>query len=272
MGRNHFFEVYDDAKDDPEWYAAMYKASETGILSAEVLASARKQQSEEQYNQEFECSFEAAIRGAYYGKLMEQAEKDGRITNVPYDPALAVDTAWDLGIGDSTSIWFMQTTRAGEVRAIDFYENSGEGLPHYAKVLQEKGYNYGTHFAPHDIKVRELGTGKSRIEAAKALGINFKALPNQPIEDGIEAVRLTLPKTYFDKVKTADGMESLRQYRAEYDDKKKVLRTRPVHDWTEHGASAFRYFCMGKKDELTYHPPIRGRIPTRNGGVAWMGA
>ena len=183
-----------------------------------------------------------------------------------------MDTAWDLGIGDMTAIWFMQTTRGGEVRAIDYYENSGEGFPHYAKVLDRKPYKYGTHFAPHDIKVRELGTGRSRIEAAKGLGIDFKALPNQPLEDGIEAVRLTLPKVWFDAKKTEQGMEALRQYRAEYDDKKKVLRTRPIHDWTEHGASAFRYFCMGKKEELT---PVRPRLPRhtgRNTGVEWMGA
>ncbi len=140
-GRNAFFDLFERAKTDPDWFPFFLPASETGILPQSELVAASKEMTPEQYEQEFECSFEAAIIGAYYGKDMAESERAGRITDVPYDPALPVYTTWDLGIGDSTAIWFWQAY-GSEIRVIDFYEASGESIEHYAKVLQAKPYKY----------------------------------------------------------------------------------------------------------------------------------
>ena len=144
---------------------------------------------QEEFDQEWYLSTNSAIKGAYYTKQLTAARKEGRITRVPYDPALPVDTDWDLGISDKMSIWFSQSLPTGEVRLIDYYENEGEGFVFYAGVLKERGYVYGEHWAPHDIRVRELGTGKSRLETAKAHGINFQVTPNVGVADGIDRCR-----------------------------------------------------------------------------------
>lgn len=245
-GHNQFHELHQKAKTLPDWYTAVYRASETGIFTPEQLADLQRDMSEEEYAQEFECSFEAAIVGAYYGKQMAQAERDGRVTVVPYDPMIPVNTYWDLGMDDSTAIWFVQQTPM-ERRVIDYYESSGVGLHDYLRVLQQKNYYYGTHFAPHDIEVRELGTGKSRREAALSLGIKFEVAPNLPIQDGIEAARRILPKCWFDANKCAKGVEALKQYRREWNEKLGVFRGNPLHDWTSHAADAFRYFAVSDR-------------------------
>jgi len=200
---------------------------------------------EEQYQQEFECSFTAAIIGAYYAKLIADAEDAGKITRVPYDPSLPVHTAWDLGMNDSTAIWFAQIFRGGAVNVIDYYESSGVGLDHYAEVLRQKEYHYGDHLAPHDIEVRELGSGKSRLETAYNLGIRFRVIPKMKIADGINAARMMLPKCYFDDDKCAVGLECLKQYRQDWDDKRQIFRNHPRHDFTSHAADAFRYLAVG---------------------------
>lgn len=243
-GRNEFWQIFDHAGRDPEWYSAILKASETGILNAEELDAARKSMSEDQYAQEFECSFQAAVMGAYYGKALEQAEKAGRIGRVPYDPMLEVTTAWDLGIGDSTAIWFCQQL-GRETRLIDYYEASGVGLDHYAKVLRDKPYAYREHLLPHDAEVKELGTGRSRVETLASLGIRVRVLPKQPVDDGINAARVLLPSCWFDAEKCKQGIEALRQYRRAYDEKRRDFLPTPLHDWTSHGADAFRYLAMG---------------------------
>lgn len=243
-GRNEFWQIHDNAQRDPEWYSSILKASETNILSQEELDAARKSMSEDQYAQEFECSFQAAVQGAYYGKLLEEAEKSGRLGKVPYDPMLEVTTAWDLGIGDSTAIWFVQ--QAGrETRIIDYYEASGVGLDHYAKVLREKPYAYREHILPHDAEVKELGTGRSRVETLASLGIRTRTLPRQPVDDGINAARILLPSCWFDAEKCKAGLEALRQYRRNYDEKRRDFMPTPLHDWTSHAADAFRYLAMG---------------------------
>ena len=160
-----------------------------------------------EYDQEWYLSIDAAIKGAYYTAELTQARQDGRITRVPYDPALPVDTDWDLGVGDSTAIWFSQSLRSGEVRVIDYYEASGEGLPHYARVLKDRGYVYGQHWAPHDIAVREFSSGKSRLDIAASLGIPFQIVPQLPLDDGVNAVRLLLPRCWFDVQKCEAGLE-----------------------------------------------------------------
>jgi phage terminase large subunit len=244
-GKNEFWEIYNDAKDDPNWYCAMFKASETSILDEGELVEARRAMGDDRYEQEFECSFEAAIQGAYYAVEMKDATNDGRISRVPYDPALGVVTAWDLGIGDSTSIWFAQFV-GQEIRIIDYHENSGVGLDAYAKVLKEKPYHYEQHILPHDVQVKELGTGKSRLETLEALGIrDIEIAPKLSVDDGIQAARSMLARCWFDGGNCERGIEALRQYRRDFDEKLKTWRGRPLHDWTSHGADAFRYLAVG---------------------------
>lgn len=274
-GKNAFWSMYDGAKNgfaDPDsgnrlprdvnWYAEMFKASETGIVPADELAAARIQMGEDHYNQEYECSFEAAIVGSYYGKLMAaaEAEKPARIGKVPWEPTIPVVTAWDLGIGDSTAIWFCQQV-GKEVRLIDYYETSGVGLDHYAKVLGAKPYVYAEHLVPHDAEVGELGTGKKRTEVMASLGMKTRTVAKMPVDDGIQAARNLIPRCWFDAEKCQRGLEGLRQYRREWDEKLKAFRARPLHDWTSHGSDAFRYLAVGLK-ELDDGKPAEPYVPT----------
>ncbi len=247
-GHNAFYEKYEEAVANDDWLAAVYKASETGILDQEELDAAKVMMSRDQYAQEFECSWNANVPGAVYGKELEEAQADGRVTNVPYNPASKVNTFWDLGIGDSTSIWFTQNVGRA-VHVIDYYEARGEGLPHYCKVLASKNYLYGEHNAPHDIEVRELGTGKSRREIAWDLGLNFRVVPKLPIEDGIHAAQMLIPRLYFDREKCKYGLECLRQYHRAYNERTRSFRATPVHDYSSHAADAFRYLAVGLREE-----------------------
>lgn len=254
-GRNQFWETYDRAGRDEGWFREMFRASETGVLDGAELEAAKREMPPELYEQEFECSFQAAIIGAVYGKYIDHAEKDKRVTRVPWEPRKPVHTAWDLGIGDSTAIWWFQTVNR-EVRFIDYYETNGVGLDHYAKVLQERPYTYGTHILPHDASVKELGTGLSRVETLESLGIRVKVLPQQRVEDGINAARIVFPRCWFDLEKCRQGIEALRQYRYDYDDKSRSFRPRPVHDWTSHAADGFRYAALGL-DALPSDKPVK---------------
>lgn len=253
-GRNEFFRVYDRAQTDRDWFALLLRASESGLISADEIEDARKELTPEQFEQELECSFEAAILGAYYGKELAQADRDGRITEVPYEPLLPTHTAWDLGIGDSTAIWFFQVS-GNEVRVIDYYENHGQPLGHYASVLASKPYTYKTDWLPHDARVKELGTGRTRVETLLALGRKPVIVPAHTVMDGINAVRLTLPRVWFDKFKCADGIEALRQYQADYDEKLRTFKDNPRHDWSSHPADAFRYLAMAYKAIKEPAPP-----------------
>jgi hypothetical protein len=254
MGRNALWQIYERAKTAPGWRATLYRASETAALPAEELAAARAAMSEEEYAQEFECSFDAAIRGAYYGKLIAQAEAEKRIGRVPHDPNLLVHTAWDLGVGDATAIWFYQRHRR-ELRLIDYAEASGTGLDYYAQLLQGKGYAYGEHVLPHDARVQELGSGKTRVETLTALGIRPRVLSAHRVEDGIHAVRQLLPRCWFDADACARGLEALRNYRSEWDERRQAFRERPLHDWSSHAADAFRYLAMGLREETGERMP-----------------
>ena len=259
-GHNHFFDLLEQAKSETasgsdQWYHKVVKASESKLVKAEELEAAQAQMTPEQYEQEYECSFTAAIIGAYYAKLLVDAEDSGRVTRTPYDPAYPVHTAWDLGINDSTAIWFAQVFRGGAVNIIDYYESSGVGLDHYADILKQKDYHYGDHLAPHDIEVRELGSGKSRLETAYSLGIRFRVIPKMKVADGINAARLLIPKCCFDRDRCADGLEMLRQYRQDWDDKRKVCRDHPRHDYTSHCADAFRYLAVGLENRASVGRP-----------------
>ncbi|RYG57082.1 MAG: hypothetical protein EON56_03095, partial [Alphaproteobacteria bacterium] len=240
-GKNTFHRLWVEAEGDEDWTRLMLKASETGLLDAKELADARKMMTTDEYAQEYECSFEAAVRGSYYAKELNEAEaaEPSRITSVPHDVRLQTYTAWDLGVADSTVIWFIQP-HGRELRVIDVIKGEGVGLDWYVRKLQERDYLYAKHYLPHDVEVRELGTGKSRKEVLEGLGVRVTVCPNIPIADGIQAVRMMLPTCWFDKVKCKEGIEALRMYRRDYDDKRQEFRQAPLHDWTSHYADAFR--------------------------------
>lgn len=247
-GMNHFYEVYNAAKANKDWFTAVYKASETGIIARTELEMARATMSEEEYEQEFECSFSAALVGAYYGKTIAEAEKEGRITGVPHDPSIPVTTAWDLGVDDSTAIWFVQTV-GKETHVIDYLENSGEGLDWYVKELSKKKYHYEKHLLPHDAAAKELGTGKSREETLRSLGLRrTEIVPRQSIEDGINASRILIAKSWFDVAKCERGLNALKNYERKWNTKNKIYESKPLHNWASHGADAFRTLAMGLKD------------------------
>jgi phage terminase large subunit len=244
-GENDFHDLWLKAKANPEeYFTLLARASRTGLVDLAELQSARQMMTPEQYLQEYECSWTAAIVGAYYGREMEAAENQRRIVPNLYDPGLQVHTAWDLGIGDHTVIWMYQQD-AQAIRLIDYYAAAGYGFDHYASVLQSKRYRWGQHFLPHDVQVKELGTGKSRIESLSALGISATVVRKLSVEDGINAVRRILPRCWFDRDRVAEGIKALRQYRREWDDQRKVFYERPYHDWASHPADAFRYLAVG---------------------------
>jgi hypothetical protein len=257
-GKNQFYDIARHAQDEqaagnPDWFYLQFKASETGLLDEGYLKAARSVMTADEYQQEFECSFEASVKGAIYAKELEQARTDGRVTRIPIDPTIPVDTDWDLGIGDSMAVWFSQSLRTGEVRLIDYYEASGEGLPHYVKVLADKGYVYGSHWAPHDIRVRELGSGKSRLDVAASLGLKFKVTPRitgpvgVEVEEGIAAARLLMGRCWFDADRTKPGIEALTHYRRDYNERLNEFKPTPVHDWSSHAADAFRGLAVRHK-------------------------
>ena len=245
-GRNAFYALRERALRDPDWTLWELKASETGLLSAAELADARAAMDEAAYRREYECSFDAAVEGAYYAAEMARAQDERRLCRVPVEPTVKVDTAWDLGISDATAIWFIQDV-GQERRVIDYLEVSGEGLPQIVKRLEAKDYRYGRHVLPHDVEARELGTGRSRIETLHALELsNTVVVAQQGVADGINAVRLMLAKCWFDAERCARGIEALKQYRREWDGKRQVWRERPLHDWTSHAADAFRYLATSR--------------------------
>lgn len=279
-GNNHARGLYEYAKNSPLWHVEILTAEQTGIWSLQQLDDIREDivkrfsangRSESEANayfeQEYLCSFEAPVVGSYYGEGMRRAEKEMRIGKVPWIEDRLVHTFWDLGMDDSMTIWFMQQVGVN-FHFIDYYENSGEGFSHYAKVCQDKGYIYGDHFAPHDIAVRELGTGKSRLEVAKSLGINFKVSPKLGLDDGINACRSILRQCWFDYEKTHRGINCLKNYHKEWDEKNKVFKTFPKHDWSSHGADSFRVFGVGFKQRIAVKSAtVTGGVLPLAGGI-----
>lgn len=244
-GSNHFREVWDKAAGDAAWFRLMLKASETGLLPPAELADIRKTLTDDQYAQELECSFDAAVIGAYYGVDMRRLEEAKQIRSVPWEPKQPVHTAWDLGIGDQTAIWMFQKV-GGEIRIIDFIRNSGVHLGWYVNALRERPYTWGTDLLPHDAEPQRLQTGESIQDTLRNLGRpNSTIVPMHNVYDGINAVRALLPRCWFDAEKCKDGLPALRQYKREWDDKRKVFKDRPLHDWCSDPADAFRYLAMG---------------------------
>jgi phage terminase large subunit len=212
------------------------------------------------YDHVWEGAFLIHVEGAYYTVEMREANAEGRIGSAPYDRSVGVVTAWDLGVGDSTAIWFAQMV-GPEVRLIDYYESSGVGLDHYVAILNSKGYNYTDHILPHDVRVRELGTGKSRLETLDNLGVRPITIAAQlNVDDGIQAVRSLLGRAWFDEEKCERGIDCLRQYRRDYDENNKSFKARPLHDWSSHGADAMRYLAIGYRPMSQWGESIRRNI------------
>jgi phage terminase large subunit len=255
-GKNAFWEMRDYAEKSDGWYLAEHKASTTGVVDAGELKMAQDTMSADEYAQEFECSFEASVRGAVFAKEMSWLRETGRVKSVPWEPLIPVHTAWDLGMADSTAIWFIQMHN-GEARVIDYYEASGEALGHYANVLGAKPYTWGKHILPHDAQVRELGTGRSRLEILQGLGIRATVGPPLPLHDGIEAARQFLRRCWFDADKCKQGIECLQNYRREENSKTGDLKAEPVHDWASHGADALRYAAISLKESGAKLAPLK---------------
>ncbi len=247
-GKNTFYDLIQLAKLGTEgWAWWVLKASETGILSPQELEDARNSMDSNAFAREYECDFDASIEGSYYATEMAKAEADKRVCRIPIEPTVRVDTWWDLGIDDATAIWFVQDV-GNERRIVDYLEVSGEGLASIVKRLEAKDYRYGTHVLPHDANARELGTGVSRVETLERMGLrNIDVVPQQEVADGVNAVRLMMPKCWFDAERCARGIEALKQYRREWDGKRQTWRERPLHDWTSHAADAFRYGALSRK-------------------------
>ncbi len=274
-GNNHLKRLYDYASITPGWFAELMPADKTPVftpdrlveIQRELIGTFGEELGEALFKQEYFCVWEGAIPGSYYGKAMALARTEGRITDVPYTPSILVNTFWDLGVDDSTTVWFMQFSGL-QVRIIDCYENSGFGLEHYAKVLKDKNYKYGDHYMPHDATVRELSSGefaKSRQEVAEGLGIRpivvvSRARDIQAVMTGIGSVRNILHRCWFDKTKCWQGISALEGYRAAYNEEKKVMANHPEHGWESHYADAFRTFAVGYMPVLnrnTSKPPVR---------------
>lgn len=253
-GHNAFYDVFSNAEKQENWFVRVLRASQTKLIADAELKDAFGSMTPDQYLQEFECSFEAAIVGAYFGKEMRNLTDEGRITNVEYDSMFPCHTAWDLGYSDDTAIFWFQVVH-GEIRVLDYHSSNGENIDYYTNLIKSKereyGYKYGTHWLPHDARAKTLSSGgKSVIEqiATKIPIESLKIVPNLSLQDGIQASRMALQRAWFD-TKCQEGIECLRQYQREYDEDKKVFRDKPRHDWTSHGADAWRYLSIAYREE-----------------------
>jgi phage terminase large subunit len=250
-GRNHFKSLLDMAKGNPGWFAQTLSVHDTGALSPDQLEESLSEYTalygedlgRAQFEQEYLCSFNAAILGAFYAREMVRVRAEGRIQEIEPVPGKPVHTAWDIGVRDDTSIWWFQVV-AGQVHILDCYTASGAGVEHYAEICHSKPYQRGNDYVPHDAKVREWGTGRTRTETMRSHGLNPILVPMATKMDGIQAARSTLARCVFHPRTEDTGLAALEQYRREWDDEKKTFRASEVHDWTSHLADAFRYLAM----------------------------
>jgi hypothetical protein len=243
-GNNHFKDLRDRAeKSKDDWALLEFKASETNLIDPQELASARNEMGDDKFQQEFECSFNAAVEGSYYGQIINDLEAKNQITTIPRESLSKTYCAWDLGMSDSTAIWVAQVV-GKEIRLVDFYENHGQGLDTYVNWLRDNEWSDAIQLLPHDVVVRELGTGKSRQEMLEEAGLEITVVKKLPVADGIQAVRRILPRCWFDK-NVKQGLDALRNYRRNYDEKRNVFFDSPLHDWCSHASDAFRYLAVG---------------------------
>lgn len=253
-GKNHFYELYQMAQLEDDWFAELLTVDDTGVVTDEQIEKERRQgMSEEMIQQEFYCNFEFGLEGSYYAQLMAEASKDGRICDLRHDKSQGVFTSWDIGVSDSNAIWFLQEIGSW-IHAIDYYEMNNVGIDHYATVCHQRAaeneYNYVAHYAPHDVEVKEWGADQAakRIETAKKLGIDFTKIPKiSRIQDGIDTVRGLIPRMRFDKIKCKDGIKALYDYQKTYNFKYKVFSDQPLRNWATHGAKALETCAVALK-------------------------
>ena len=253
-----FYRLYTDAPQMEGWTSFHLPYTATNALPEAEIEALRREMRPEAFEQEMECSFQAAVRGAYWGTEMAAAEKDGRISNVPHDPAALVHVSWDLGMADSTALWYWQVC-GREIHAIRYEEYQNTGLPEVIRQMRSHPYNWGDIIAPHDIAVRELGSGRSRIEVARDLGVAFLVAPNWRVNEGIEAFRTLIPRLWFDRERCGQGVEALKLYRADFQGTREVFTKAPLHDWTSHAADSARYFAVTFDERKTQGqlPPLK---------------
>jgi len=246
--QNILYDYYNKAQADDKWFLYKAKASETGIVEKDELEAALSVMGEAKYKQEFECDFAGTSKGSIYGDVINDLEDDKRIGGVPYDPAHLVNTSWDLGYTDACSIIFFQQVNHN-IHIIDYYENEKEALPHYAEYLKEKEYIYGNHYVGHDVDQTDFSSGYSRREVAANYGIRFRVAPRMPLEDGIHAVKMILPRCKIDSDKCSQLLIALRHYHRKYNDKERVYKLKPVHDFSSHPMDALRYLATGIQEQ-----------------------
>lgn len=245
-GKNHLWQLAELAQNSPDWFYIRLSVEDTAHIPLSEIERERREglMSEDMIQQEYYCSFDMGVEGSYYSKYLDLMKRENRISDVPWENGFSVHTAWDLGINDPTCIIFFQVI-GQTVRIIDSYEKSDEGLEHFPKILQSKPYVYGKHIGPHDIRARELGTGLTRLEKMRQLGIHFEVAPKLEIADGIEAVRSSFGRVWIDGTKCEHLVKCLESYRQEWDSRKKVYKGNPLHDWSSHFSDAFRVLCTG---------------------------
>jgi hypothetical protein len=261
-GDNDFHTIFERSRKEEDWFSAELKASVTKLIDDEELTDARRSLTPEQYAQEYECSFNAAVMGAYYGRDMEQAAAEDRIGKVPHDRAADTFASWDLGIGDSMALWTFQIV-GREWHWLRYYENASQRLDHYVDWIKALPYGVHKHFLPHDAEARELQTGHSRVEFLTERGFNCEVVPRHNPDDRINAARVKFNRFWFDKAGCELGIKALKNYHAEYDEKLKTLKPKPQHNWASHGADAFGYGVMGGEETKP-----KADIPARS--TSWV--
>lgn len=252
MGKNHAHELWSMAIQNPSWYTQKLTIEDTHLIAPEMLDKEREEgKPEEIIQQEYYCSFTRGVDGSYYGKLMQKVREEERIMDLPLIPDLPCHTSWDIGVGDSTSIWIFQELRNGKYNFINYYENHGEGLEHYVNYLNEwKTKNkalWGKHFVPHDMQNREFTSGVDRMAVAKDFGYVMTIIPRKPVAEGIQAARSIIPLSNFSMHNCKRGIDCLDNYHKKYNDILKYYYDEPLHDQWSHGADAFRMAAIGIK-------------------------
>jgi phage terminase large subunit len=256
-GNNHGKDTYDMAMANPDWFSEILTVDDTKILPDGLIDEERASGMDDALiEQEYYCSFAGARVGSYYGAIINQLERDGRIGGVLYDPNLLVHTFWDIGYSDDTTIWFVQIHK-GTLRVIDCYSSHGKDVQHYADVLRAKCYRYAEwHWLPHDARAKTLAAnGRSTEQQLTAFGYRVRIAPSLSVQDGIQAVRATLPLCRFDRVNTKDGLAALKQYQRRWSDDMRAFQDRPLRDWSSHYADAFRMLAVSWKQEFEPKPP-----------------
>lgn len=266
LGHNAFYDLYQQAQQDAAWHTGLYRASDTGILSALELQSMRDTMAPEQYAQELECSFESALIGSYYSSYLAAAQDEGRIGPVPWQSQHPVHTAWDLGVSDATAIWFVQPV-GQMLHLIDYLEATDHGLEWYVRTLKDKPYVYGRHYFPHDIAARDWSQdGRTRLQIAESLGLKpAVVVPRGDVANQIQAVRTLFPRFQIHATACHAGLEALKAYRREWSETRRTWMDTPVHDWASHGAAALACFAVGWEDPRQTPKPPPVEVPTGPG-------